>query len=94
MSGESAAAPALSLDIILPSLELFCFPGKVCKFLRGDPDLGRLEFRSDQIAYVKDIAELRYNIPVTINVLRMAFDCPRSHVQVALEHWLDDPGQR
>jgi hypothetical protein len=43
---------------------------------------------------VKDIAESRYKIPVTINALTRAFDCPRSRVQTALAHWLDDPGQR
>jgi hypothetical protein len=43
---------------------------------------------------VKNIAESRENIPVSINVLTRAFDCPRSGVQAALAHGLQDPGQR
>jgi hypothetical protein len=43
---------------------------------------------------MKDIAESRYNIPVSINVLTKAFDCPRSRVQMALAHGLDDPVQQ
>jgi hypothetical protein len=42
---------------------------------------------------VKDIAESRYIIPVTINALTREFDCPRSRVQATLAHWLDEPGQ-
>jgi hypothetical protein len=43
---------------------------------------------------VKDIAESRYNIPVSINALTRALDCPRSHVHAAFAHELDDRGQR
>jgi hypothetical protein len=93
MSGETPAAPALPLGIILPRLELFCFSGEVCKSLHADPDFLALAFRCHQIAFVKDIAESRYNIPPFINVLTSAFDCPRSHVQAALAHGLDEPGQ-
>jgi hypothetical protein len=94
MSEEPDAAPAFPIDLIIPRTEQFCFPGKVCKFLRGDPDFRQLGFRCHQIAYVKDIAQSRDNIPVTINALTRAFDCPRSRVQVALAHGLDEPGQR
>jgi hypothetical protein len=43
---------------------------------------------------VKDIAESRYNIPVSINALMTASACPRSRVQAALAHGLDEAGQR
>jgi hypothetical protein len=43
---------------------------------------------------VKDIAELRYNFPVSINALMRAFAFPRSGVQAALALGLDEPGQR
>jgi hypothetical protein len=43
---------------------------------------------------VKDIAESRYNIRATINALTRAFDRPRSRMQAALAHELDEPGQR
>jgi hypothetical protein len=94
MSGETAAAPALALEIILPRLEIFCLPGQVCRFLSGDSDFRRLEFRCHQIAFVRDIAESRYHISASTNALSKAFDCPRSRVKVALEHEMDQPRQR
>jgi hypothetical protein len=93
ISGETTARPAIPLDIILPRLELLCFSGQVCKFFEGDPNCRRLECRCQQIAFVKDIAESRDNIPVSINALMRAFDCPPSRVQAALAHGVDDPGQ-
>jgi hypothetical protein len=38
---------------------------------------------------VKDLAESRYNIPVSINELTRVFDSPRFRVQAALAHGLD-----
>jgi hypothetical protein len=43
---------------------------------------------------VKDIAESRENIPVSINALTRAFGCPRSRVQAVLARGLNEPGQR
>jgi hypothetical protein len=40
------------------------------------------------------IRELCHNVPVSINALTRASDSPRSRVQAALAHWLDEPGQR
>jgi hypothetical protein len=78
---------------ISPDLSLSCLTS-LCKLVRGDPDFRRLESRCHQIAYLKDIAESRSNIPVTINALTRAFDYPRFRVQAALVHRLDEPGQR
>jgi hypothetical protein len=44
--------------------------------------------------FAKDIAESCYNIPVSINALTRVFECPRSRIQAALAHGLDEPGQR
>jgi hypothetical protein len=44
--------------------------------------LGLLFFQV-KAEFVKDIAESRYNIPVSINVRTRAFDCPRCCVQAA-----------
>jgi hypothetical protein len=93
MPKERVAEPMLPIDLILPRLEQFHFPGKVCESSRGDPDFRRFEFRCHQIAYVNDIAESHYNIPVTINALMRAFEYPPSRVQAALAHGLDEPGQ-
>jgi hypothetical protein len=43
---------------------------------------------------VKDIAESRPNMPVSINVLTREFDFPRFPVQAALWHGPDELGQR
>jgi hypothetical protein len=43
---------------------------------------------------VKDIAEWRYNIPLSINILARVFACARSRVKAAPAHGLDEPGQR
>jgi hypothetical protein len=48
----------------------------------------------EKSAFLKDIAESRDNIPVSIHALMRAFACPRSRVQAALAHGMDEPGQR
>jgi hypothetical protein len=53
-----------------------------------------LNFEVNAIAFVKDIAGLCYNIPVSKNALTGVFDGPRSQVQAALTYRLDDPGQQ
>jgi hypothetical protein len=40
-------------------------------------------FRCQQIAFVKDIPESRYNIVGSVNVQARAFHCPRSRIQPA-----------
>jgi hypothetical protein len=94
MSGETAAAPAPALEIILPRLEIFCVSDQVCRFLQGDSDFRRLEFPCHQIAFVRDIAELRYNDPVFTDALAKAFDYPRSRIKAALQPRMEPPGQR
>jgi hypothetical protein len=55
-----------------------CLPFRLSLQIRpGDPDGRAAAFRHHQIAFVKDIAESRYNFPVSINALMRAFDCPR-----------------
>jgi hypothetical protein len=93
VSREATAGPTLPLDMILQRLELFGLSRQTCKFLQGDPDFPRLEFRCQQIAFVKNLAQSCSNIPVSINVLIRGFDYPRSRAQAALVHELDDPGQ-
>jgi hypothetical protein len=40
------------------------------------------------------MAEREHNIPISIDALARAFDCPRSSVQAALAHGLKPPGER
>jgi hypothetical protein len=93
ISGDTASAPVLPLDIIWRRLELLCFSGQICRLLQGHLNLRRLECRSQHIAFVNDIAESRDNIPVSMNALMKAFACPRYLVQAGLAHGLNEPGQ-
>jgi hypothetical protein len=47
-----------------------------------------------QIAYVRDVAEREHQIPISINALASAFNCPRSSVRSALAHGLELPGEQ
>jgi hypothetical protein len=94
MSERTAAAAAVSLEILLPRLAEFCVPKSLCKFLRKDATFQTIEFRCQQIAYVSDISESQSNTPISINALARAFDCPWSRVKLALEYGLDLPGHR
>jgi hypothetical protein len=94
ITGNTAAAPAFPLDIIWRRLELLCFLGQVCRLSQGDPNFRRLEFGCHQIAFVKDIAESRYNHPVSMNAPTRAFDSPRYRVQAALAQRMYGPEQR
>jgi hypothetical protein len=94
MSRETAILLALTLEIILPRLAQCCVPDLISKFHREDADFQQFEFRSQQIAFVKDVAESRYKVATSINGLPRAFDCPRSRVKSALAHGLDSLGHR
>jgi hypothetical protein len=78
---RTAAAPTRSLDILLSSIAKFCIPKTLWQVLRKDVTFQEIEFRCQQIAHVRDIAEREHNIPISINALAMAFECPRSRVQ-------------
>jgi hypothetical protein len=94
MSQSTPAAPAIPLDILLPRLEESCIPRHLCQLLRKDPTFQQIQFRCQQIYYVRDIAEGQHQIPISISALARAFDCPRSSVQSALAHGLEPPGER
>jgi hypothetical protein len=57
-------------------------------------DFPTIPIPCQQIVYVRDIAEREHNIPISINALARAFDCPRSSVRSALAHALEPPGER
>jgi hypothetical protein len=66
----------------------------LCKIFRKDTTFQQFQFQCQQIFYVRDIAEREHNIPISINALMRAFDCPRSSVQSALAHGLEPPEER
>jgi hypothetical protein len=74
MSHGTTAAPALRLEILLPRLAEFCIPRILCNILQKDGIVRKLEFRCQQIADVRDIAESQHNIPLSINALARAFE--------------------
>jgi hypothetical protein len=94
MSQATVAAPTLPLDIFLPRLAQFCIPRGLCQIFRRDRTFQQFQFRYQQIFYVRDIAEREHNIPISINALVRAFDCPRSSMQSELAHGLELPGER
>jgi hypothetical protein len=94
MSAETAAAPALPLQVLLPRLAECFLPKPVCKSLQKDAIFQQIQFRCQQISYVHDIAESQHGISISTNALAKAFDCPRSRVKSALAHGLEPPGHR
>jgi hypothetical protein len=94
MSQGTAAALALPLEIFLPRLAQFCIPRTLSQIFRKDTTFRQIQFRCQQIAYVRDIAEREPQIPISINALARVLNCPRSPVQSALAHGLELPGER
>jgi hypothetical protein len=91
-----AAVPALSLEILLPHLSEVSIPRTFCKILRKDPIFQKIEFRCQQIADVRDIAESQnHRIATQYSTVDQCvgegirIECPRSRVKSALEHGLD-----
>jgi hypothetical protein len=94
MSQARAAAPAPPLEIVLPRLAESCIPRILCNILRKDATFQKIEFRCQQFADVRDIAESQHNIPLSVNTVTREFECPPGHVKSALEHELDPLGHR
>jgi transposase len=69
-------------------------PTRFGQIFRIDTTFQQFQLRCEQLFYVRDIAEREHNIPISINALVRAFDCPRSSVQSALAHGLEPPGER
>jgi hypothetical protein len=85
MPQGTAAGPALPVDILLPRLAAFWILRTLCKLLQKDETFQEMEFRCQRIANVRDIAEEEHITHISINALARAFECPRSHVQSALD---------
>jgi hypothetical protein len=64
------------------------------QLFRKDTTFQQFHFGCQQICYVRDIAEREHNIPISINAMMRAFNCPRSSGQSALAHGLEPPGER
>jgi hypothetical protein len=69
-----AAAPALPLEIHLSCLTEFCVPRTLCNIFRKDPIFQKIELGCQPIVDVRDIAESKSNIPLSINALVRAFE--------------------
>jgi hypothetical protein len=72
----------------------FSIPTFVGKFLRQDAICPKIQFRCRPIASVRDVAELKENIPISINTMVTAFDGTRSLLRLALKHGMYPPGNR
>jgi hypothetical protein len=93
LTHDNAAVPALLLDILLAHFTKFRVPRTLCWLLRKDATFQEIEFRCQENVYVRGIAEGEQNIPISINALTRAFECPQSRVHSAFDHGLKSPGQ-
>jgi hypothetical protein len=68
----------------------------LCQIFRKDAIFQQIQFRCQETACIRDIAEREHQIPIpmSINALARAFNCPQSSVQSALAHGLELPGER
>jgi hypothetical protein len=94
MSETTAAAPAIPLDVLIPSLSQYCLNPRVLRLLQRDENFQALQWRCHQIYYVHDFATSKLNIPISIGALKRAFQCPRNCVTQALAHGLEAPQGR
>jgi hypothetical protein len=72
----------------------FDIPTSVREFLRQDAIFQRIQFRCRRFAYVRDIAELKDNIPFSINALVKILDSPRNSLRLAFGYGLQPTGNR
>jgi hypothetical protein len=95
MPQETAAAIALPLDILFSRLSEFCIPRTLCQILRKDASLQEIEFRCEQIACVRNIAEEERHMPILINALaRTEYSSVHEVVQSTFVHGLESPGEQ
>jgi hypothetical protein len=88
------AAPELPLEIFLTHFSEFRVRAFVCKFLRKDAMIQKIEFRCRAVSYVRRVERVKQNIAISINMLVTALDCPRNSPKSALGHGLEPPGNR
>jgi hypothetical protein len=81
MPQGTAVAPVPPLDILLQRLAEFSIPESLCQILCKEATFQEIEFRWQQIVYIRDIAEGEHHIPISINGVARDFECPRNRVQ-------------
>jgi hypothetical protein len=69
MSQRTTTGPARPFDILFPRLAEFRIPRTLCQILRKDATFQEIEFRFQQIAYAREIAEGEHDISISINAL-------------------------
>jgi hypothetical protein len=94
VSEDSAAAPAIPLETLLPHLTEHFLDPRTARIAERDEKFRTLRFRCHQIFYVHDFLESRLRIPVSIGALAAGFGCAPGRVKKALAHGLEPPETR
>jgi hypothetical protein len=88
MSQWRVADLALPFQIVLSYLTEFSISRSISKFFWQNA-IVKNRIQMQQIIYVHGIAEVKYNIPISINTLMKIFDYSRNSLKSALEHDLE-----
>jgi hypothetical protein len=94
MSEDTAAAPAIPLETLIPRIVQHCLSARSARLLERDVEFRGLRFRCHQIYYFHNFATTELQIPISIRALMHAFDCVRDRVTQALLHGLEPPETR
>lgn len=94
MSAQTAAAPAIPIETLIPCLAQSCLDPRSARRLEHDEGFQVLQFRAHQIYYVHHFATSELNLPISIGALSRAFRCDRNRVTQALAHGLEPPEAR
>ena len=94
MSEETAAAPAIPLEILMPRIEQYCLNPRATRLLEHDDEFRGLQFRCHQIYYFHHFATTQLKIPISTRAMRRAFDCSHDRITQALAHGLEPPQTR
>jgi hypothetical protein len=71
-----------------------CIPRTLSQSLCKDGTFQEIKSRCQQIADVREISKGEHDIPISINALERAFECPRSRLRPTLVHGLESLGRR
>jgi hypothetical protein len=94
MESLTAAAPAISLERLISTLEKYCFSELTLRVLQREPGVESLSYRSHQIYFVKEFAQRHEGRALSLRQLSRTFECDGARVKAALKNGLSDPETR
>jgi hypothetical protein len=94
MESSTAAAPAISLERLLPNLQEYCFSERTVRIFQHEPRFEELTYRSHQIYFVNEFTQRNDGHFLSLRQLSRVFECDAARVNAALKNGLDDPQSR